>query len=220
MKTIRILNPYTSVGVIGDVHCEHQSLALAINTLQDYGVEAIVCTGDVPTGQGDVNACCELLEKHRIPTVRGNHDRWLLTLPSITLPHATDPSLVSKSSWSFLESLPVTIDLPTVRGPALLCHGLGQEDMLTILTDQSDVELGENPILYDIVEADRYRFIISGHSHERMVRRYQSLTMINAGTLRRDHNPCFAAIDFRAEQFIFWDIWNQKTIERSHTQTF
>lgn len=100
-------------------------------------------------------------------------------------------------------------------GLALLCHGLDQHDMLSILPDQSDAELGENPILNEILEEDRYRIIICGHSHYRMVRSYQSLTVINAGTLRRDHNPCFAAIDFSDDRVVFWDVVDQQTVRRA-----
>ena len=200
----------TNIGLIGDVHCEHESLALAIETLRAQQIETIVCTGDVPTGPGDINACCDLLRRNKIPTVRGNHDRWLLDLTLIGLPFATPPSMVTKSSWRFLESLPTTIDLPTPLGLAQLCHGLGQEDMLSILPEQSDHELDDHPILHDFVSSARYRWIINGHSHHRMVRRHKSLTIINAGTLRRDHDPCFAAIDFERAQVFFWNILNQQ----------
>src|SRR5437762_79189 len=106
----------TKFGLIGDVHCEHESLALAITTLRAENVETIICTGDLPTGPGNINICCDLLRKNRIPTVRGNHDRWLLALEPLSLPMATPPSTVRKSSWRFLESLPVTLDLPTPTG--------------------------------------------------------------------------------------------------------
>ena len=66
-------------------------------------------------------------------------------------------------------------------------------------------------ILSDIVALNRYRFIINGHSHHRMVRRFADLTIINAGTLRRDHSPCFAAIDFERHYVMFWDIVDQKS---------
>ena len=53
--------------------------------------------------------------------------------------------------------------------------------------------------------------VINGHSHYRMVRQHGSLTIINAGTLRRDHNPCFAAIDFDQKLVRFWDILDYQT---------
>lgn len=210
-----MVNPYSSIGVIGDVHCEHESLAVAISTLTARGVETIICTGDLPTGRGDINRCCDLLQSSQIRTVRGNHDRWQIDLPLITLPYATHPSQVNQKSWRFLESLPVTIELPTPSGLALLCHGLGPQDMQSVLPEQSDREVEENPFLQDLVDLDRYRWIINGHSHHRMVRQWRSLTIINAGTLRRDHDPCFAAIDFARGLVTFWDVLNLTAVELS-----
>ncbi|HEY4262070.1 MAG TPA: metallophosphoesterase family protein [Schlesneria sp.] len=203
------------IGLIGDVHCEDQSLALAIETLHAAGFETIVCTGDVATGPGRINNCCDLLRRYNITTVRGNHDRWLLNHMANVSPLATTLGSLTKSSWRFLESLPVTIDVPTSEGPALLCHGVGAEDMLSIEPEQSDSELDDHPILDSIVKSQRYRWIINGHSHRRMVRPYQSLTIINAGTLRRDHDPCFAAIDLEQRIATFWDIRDQVTAVRT-----
>ncbi len=204
-----------SIGLIGDVHCEHQSLAVVIDELNRRHVEVMICTGDIPTGPGDINTCCDLLQTHQIKTIRGNHDRWLMSLPVMTLPHATPPAVVKKKSWRFLESLPVTIELPTQSGLALVCHGLGQYDMQSVMPESSDRELDENPCLQELVESGRYRWIINGHSHHRMVRSYQSLTIINAGTLRRDHDPCFSVIDFERGRVTYWDLLDLTTISQS-----
>lgn len=201
----------TKIGLIGDVHCEDSFLSLAINTLRSEQSEAFVCTGDVPTGRGDINRCCNLLRTNEVVTVRGNHDRWLLNFDDVQLPHATSPSIVTQSSWRFLESLPTTIDLRTPDGLALVCHGLMQHDMLSILPEQANWELEEHPILQSIMESARYRWIINGHSHHRMVRRFRSITIVNAGTLRRDHNPCFASVDFERSEVRYWDIVDQET---------
>lgn len=204
------------IGLIGDVHCEDEALDLAIKTLHATGFETIICTGDVATGPGRINTCCDLLRRYKIATIRGNHDRWLLNHFLNVSPLATTPGSLTKLSWRFLESLPMTIDLPTSEGLALMCHGVGAEDMLSILPDQPEAELDDHPILSAIVESQRYRWIINGHSHRRMVRKYRSLTIINAGTLRRDHDPCFAAIDLEQRSVIFWDIRDQTTAIRGN----
>lgn len=202
---------HSTLGVIGDVHCEDRFLLLAIETFRQARIEAMVCTGDLPNGRGDFDSCCALLRQNRVPTVRGNHDRWLLNFEPVTLPFATSPGQVKRSSWDFLAALPVTIDVPTPSGLALLCHGLGQMDMAAIGPDDSDQQLREHPILEEIMETGRYRWIINGHSHRRMVRPCGPLTLVNAGTLRRDHAPCFAAIDFQMQRVQFWDIVDQQT---------
>ena len=66
------------IGIIGDVHAEDHHLELAITTLSTAGAEALLCTGDITDGSGDLDRCVELLVKHDVITVRGNHDRWVL----------------------------------------------------------------------------------------------------------------------------------------------
>jgi predicted phosphodiesterase len=197
------------LGLIGDVHCEQGALELAITTLRAAGYASIVCTGDIPNGPGDINACCRLLQANRIPTVRGNHERWYLSGTVSGLKFATPQSATTRTSRRFLERLPSTIDLPTISGRALLCHGLGREDMHSIEPDQQDSELDDHPLLQELIELQQFQWILSGHSHRRMVRRYRSLALINAGTLRRDHDPCFAGINFQSRQIQYWNIRDQ-----------
>lgn len=198
--------PCERLGLIGDVHCEDKSLALAIETLRKAGFETLVCTGDIPTGRGNINRCSLLLRMNKIATIRGNHDRWLLRGTLGGLPYATHPSEVDEPTWRFLESLPVTREIVTSRGLAQLCHGLGEDDMESIMPGQPEVELDDHPILHAWRESMRYRFVLNGHSHHRMVRQHHSFTIINAGTLRRDHQPCFAAIDFGQGCVSYWDV--------------
>lgn len=202
--------------MIGDIHCESQSLKLAVDTLTAQRLTTIVCTGDLPTGPGDVNLCCDSLRSNNIITVRGNHDRWLLDRNELNLPFATPPETVSNSSWQFLESLPVTVELTTAAGLALLCHGFGAHDMLSFESNQPDSELLNHPIFREIYDSSRYRFIINGHSHRPEVRRLRSLTIMNAGTLRSDHQPVFAEIDFECGLVQFWEIIDRQYVRKSN----
>ena len=49
--------------------------------------------------------------------------------------------------------------------------------------------------LWALVRDGRYRWMICGHTHERMVRTIGGITVINAGTLVRDQNPCCVVAD-------------------------
>ena len=50
--------------------------------------------------------------------------------------------------------------------------------------------------LQRLLTLGRYRWLLNGHSHQRMVRDFGGLTLINAGTLRHDQEPCFLEADF------------------------
>ena len=57
-------------------------------------------------------------------------------------------------------------------------------------------ELTSNAALQEVIASARFAVVLAGHTHRRMVRRVDGVLFINAGTLHRDHNPCFGVIDF------------------------
>ena len=120
--TVEFSNPIERLGVIGDPHAEEVSLEAALEFFRTNGIEDIVCTGDVVTGQGHAESCCQLLRTQNIPTVRGNHDRWLIRFGEVREQYATRLAELTLESIRWLTDLPSTIDLPTVAGPALLFH--------------------------------------------------------------------------------------------------
>lgn len=182
-------------GVVGDPHAEDQALQPCIDLLEAQQVDRILCVGDIADGPGDVEGCCRLLREHQVITVRGNHDRWLLAGQLRDLPDATDPRQVPALSRAFLEALPVTVKLETIHGPLLLCHGLGTNDMAQLRPDDEGYAIEANLELQELIRSQRYRYVVCGHTHRRMVRRFGGLTVINGGTLLRGHDPCLLLVE-------------------------
>jgi predicted phosphodiesterase len=164
------------------------------------GLDAILCVGDVVTGPGDAGRCCDLLGAADVHTVRGNHDRWFLAghVSYGHLPKATPPEEVNEEQRRFLVSLPPLRGFETARGALMLCHGLGDDDTAGVYPHDTGHALESNHRLHALVSGSEFRFVVNGHTHDRMVRRFDGLTIINAGTLRRDKSPCFATADFAA----------------------
>lgn len=186
------------IGLIGDVHAEDQLLERAIAHLQTRPVDLIVHTGDIADGRGSVDRACQLLEVNGVLGVRGNHDRWLLSASSRELPDATPLDAVSQDSLTYLQNLPNMLELQTPRGRALLCHGLGPNDMAQVRPGDRGQAISSNEDLQDLLHRPYFRWILNGHSHEPMVRHFGAVTMINAGTLKREHSPGFWELDFRS----------------------
>jgi predicted phosphodiesterase len=139
-----------------------------------------------------------------VVTVAGNHDRWLLAGTARDLPEATDPSSVTARTRAFLNRLPRLIELDTLNGTALLCHGLGPNDMAKVGADDFGYAVDANEDLQNLLRNRYYRWVLNGHSHRHMVRSFGALTVINAGTLKREHAPCFLEVDFEnAEVLVF-----------------
>jgi len=186
------------LGLLGDVHTEDRTLAAALAFLEASGLDAIACTGDVADGGGDIDRTCALLSRHEVLTVSGNHDRWALTGELTSLADATRELL--PESRDYLASLPSTILFSTVRGGALLCHGVGEDDMAVLKPDTSGYALGAIPELRALMLDPEVSYMLGGHTHRNMVRRFVGVTVINAGTLHRRYSPSFCIVDFDKEE--------------------
>jgi predicted phosphodiesterase len=193
----------TRIGVIGDVHTERARLQGVLAYFAAQKFDRILCTGDVPDGPLDaraVEACCEALIAAQVLLVAGNHDRWLQDGEMRDLTGATDPHELSKESSAYLAEQPQVREFETPAGRLLLCHGLGANDMASVQPYDHGYALEANEALQTLLRDARYSYVITGHTHRPMVRAFGNLTIINAGTLLRGHNPCCAVIDFEAHR--------------------
>lgn len=200
----------TRIGLIGDVHTEADLLDRALHLFAELRADVVLCVGDLATGPGDLERCCSLLQQHRVPTVRGNHDRWLLAdlaqdpddpevrrrVPSAVLTHLsalrrrTSPAVVK-----FLRELPPVRWFRTSRGLMLLCHGVGSNDLAGITPEHTAEELAADPDVRGLLAYPDLRLVLNGHTHRRMVRRVGDLTVINAGTLEENQQPGVVLLD-------------------------
>jgi len=197
--------PASRIGIVGDIHGEHQLLDLAVDHFVRNEVDTILAVGDIVDGRGDVDACCELLVRSGAIAVRGNHERWFLAGDMRHLPDATPADGVSAKSRAVLAALPATQRLETVRGTLLLCHGMDDDDMSTVRPDDEGYALEANDPLQRLIRSREVAMVVAGHSHCRMVRRFGALTVINAGTLLAHHKPCFGVIDLPHANVTFFE---------------
>mgnify|MGYP001992479178 CR=1 FL=1 len=190
------------LAVIGDLHAEHEHLAVVLRHLEhlEEPVDAIICTGDIADGGGSVDVCCELLARFGVITVRGNHDRWLLEDRVRHLPMAHRLKALSRTAIDYLESLAGIEDIETIAGRVMLCHGVGENDLAKVWPGSERMPPERSRRLDGMIDSSNYRYLFNGHMHYRTVVAFPGLTLINAGTLRRDHRPGFSVIDFRDRQ--------------------
>jgi predicted phosphodiesterase len=191
------------IGVLGDVHCEDVVLKAARALFTRHGAERVLAVGDLVDGPGDPDRTLELLAD--TDAVTGNHDRWYRQGMLRTLPDALPVGTLSASHRRWLSALPSSREYETARGRLLLCHGLGEDDMASVRPDDMDYALESNTALQRLLRHGGYRFVVSGHSHRRMVRRIAKTTFINAGTLLRGFDPCVLIVDLDAMTAAFFD---------------
>jgi predicted phosphodiesterase len=188
--------PIVRLGVIGDAHAEDSRLCQALTMLAGESVDAIVCTGDLVDGTGSPDAVVRDLRRAGVHTVLGNHDRWLLEDKARHVPDAHLATDLETGTVDYLKSLPRECDVETSRGPLLLCHGVGRNDLRKVWPGSARMPPERSRRLDKIIAQGRYRFVLNGHMHFRVLVHFPDLTLINAGTLQGVHKPGFSVLDF------------------------
>lgn len=184
------------VGLLGDVHAEDALLEEALRRFEQAGVARILCVGDVVDGPGDVDRVCDLLVENHVATVSGNHDRWVLTDTVRGLPDAVRRHELKPTTVEFLSALPLTVEFTSPIGRVLLCHGIGDNDMGGVTPDDFGYALESNLELQRLITEREFRLVLNGHTHRPMLRNFGHLTIVNAGTLFRAHEPGYVVVDF------------------------
>ena len=196
----------TRIGVIGDIHCEDEVLSQVLAHFTAQGTTHNLAVGDVVDGHGDVNRTLALLEDHRVLTISGNHDRWLLENVFRDDPEATRLQSLDRRSRALLSKLPTTREFRTPLGELLLCHGLLDNDMAKVSPDDFGYALDTNDELQTLIRDKRFAFVLNGHTHRPMVRKFGALTLINAGTLHRRYRQVCTIVDFERAEVELYDI--------------
>lgn len=204
-----------TLGLIGDIHAEDRRLAACLHALREAGAELLLATGDIVDGRGDANRCCALLEQHGVLCVRGNHDRWVLRSDMRSLPFATELSSLGEQSRRWLSTLPPTRSIETLGGPLLLGHGTAEQDMMGLAPDDEGYALACNDALTRVLDAATYRLLVGGHTHRRMLRRFDDLFAINPGALcdarYAADPPGFALLELSSRRLCFYDFIDDET---------
>ena len=76
------------LAIISDVHGNVRALEAVLADIRSRGVDATVNLGDCVAGPTWPRESFECLATLNVPTVRGNHDRWIADRPTDGLPPA------------------------------------------------------------------------------------------------------------------------------------
>jgi predicted phosphodiesterase len=203
-------------GLIGDIHCEVARLRQVLEHFRVSSIDTVLAVGDIVDGPGDVGETCAILESAGVQAVAGNHDRWLLAGQMRDLPDATPLASLTPRARAYLSGLPQTRSFESPRGPVLLCHGLGEDDMAAVKPNDYGYDLESNRALWDLVEGQSARFVINGHTHRAMLRTISGLTILNAGTLHRKDRPLCSIVDFGEGYVQLYDLADGRTVAAEH----
>lgn len=157
------------LAIISDIHGNLLALETVLTDLRTRGVDATINLGDCVTSPLWPRETLELLDTLRLPTVRGNHDRWLAQLPraemSSTIAFTCDA--LSAEQRRSLGSLPSTIRLDDT----LAVHGTPDSDVEYLLEEAVDgrLTLVTASTLGERLGDHRESLVLCGHSHHQHV---------------------------------------------------
>ena len=208
----------TQLGLIGDVHAEHERLETAINVLLEAGADTLLCTGDLCDGPGDLERCIELLKQHNVLCVRGNHDRWMLDGRVRHISDAHQREQLSQTEIDYLSALPTQVNVATLAGPLLLCHGMLDNDLAKVWPGSERMPPERSKGLDKLIKQGSHRLLVNGHMHYRIVLDFPGLTHINAGTLSPRHRPGVTLMDCAANELHVFE-FGDSTDRLTHTKT-
>ena len=217
----------SKIGIVGDVHAEHEGLAAALKHLTSLGAQLIICTGDIADGEGDLAACIHLLQAHNVITVRGNHDRWLSENKVRHIEGAHHAEDLDPPCLKYIRDLPSQVTILTQAGPLLLCHGMAANDLQKIWPGTERMPIERSATLDKIIAQQQARFIVNGHVHYRTMIHFEDTVLLNAGTLKRRHKAGFSFLDLHKYEISGFEfepnIHKVKTLSLAaaeHTQIF
>ena len=193
------------LGIIGDVHAEHDRLAMALEHLHQLDVDEILCTGDIVDGRGCPDVSVELLKQASVTTVRGNHDRWLLQEKARHVPQAHFAEDLSGDTLEYLDNLSTQETIATIDGNLLLCHGVADDDLRKVWPGTERMPAEKSKGLDEIIRGGEFRYVINGHMHFRTIIHFEALTLINAGTLKGEHWPGFSILDLEEAEITAYE---------------
>jgi putative phosphoesterase len=195
----------SKIGLISDVHGDADALALAWGHLQALGIESVVCAGDV-VGYGPCpDRVVAFLKEHKIPCVRGNHDRWALER-GLGRRDEFGGGTPSAETLEYLRTLPFDLPLAGDGRTGIVVHGSPRSDMEFVsLPRYPSARLRQN------LEELRVDLLIVGHTHQPMWYRCDRGLVVNPGAVisvsgRTKTSRTFAVVDLAALSVTFHDV--------------
>lgn len=159
------------IGVVSDVHCDHEGLAYVIDEFAAAGVDEIVLAGDAHNQSRFSNEVTELIRGHGMRYIRGNHEEVVLRADS----KAIAAPEVRAANVEFVRNSPTRIRT-TMAGKVLtVVHANPFERNYDYLYP------GDRAFRRcDELDTD---YLILGHTHVPMAERFGRTLVLNPGSL-------------------------------------
>jgi diadenosine tetraphosphatase ApaH/serine/threonine PP2A family protein phosphatase len=171
---------------IADIHGNHAALEAVLADIAALGITDIVNLGDCFSGPLEAGKLADRLLSLAIPTVRGNHDRYLIEQRPEDM-HISDSAAYAQldaAHLDWLRSLPVDL---IYRDEVYLCHATPGDDNLYWL----DMAAADGSVVFRpqaeieaLAEGIESPLILCGHTHiPRMAALSGGRLIVNPGSV-------------------------------------
>ena len=172
------------LAIISDVHGNLHALDAVLDEIAGQGVDATLALGDFLSGPFDPAGVADRMIEIGVPSVRGNHDRYLVDGRDDDWHiDAYVRSLLAPRHLEWLRSLPLTA---VHGGSVLLAHGTPRDDNAGWL----DGLAGGNAVLLSPEHIEReaagfpFEILLCGHTHvPRTVKLGDGRVVVNPGSI-------------------------------------
>jgi predicted phosphodiesterase len=173
------------LAVIADVHGNLPALEAVLADIARRGPDRIVNLGDCVSGPLWPRETMDLLDSLALPTVRGNHDRWVAETPRERM-NSSDAfafDRLTSAQCQALGALPARLDLGDgIAG----VHGTPRNDNEYLLEDVADgrLALSRPPAIEERLSGLAGGLVLCGHSHlPRLVGGESDRQIVNPGSV-------------------------------------
>jgi putative phosphoesterase len=195
------------VAVITDIHGNLPALQASLGAIEQIGVDAIFCGGDLVGYGPHPNEVCALIAEREIPTIYGNYDYAIARdLDDCGCAYVTqhDRELGQRSvAWTlshtepgakdFMHELPFDLRVDLGGVPVHLVHGSPRK-VNEYLFEDKPASLYER-----LAKAEEARVMVFGHTHKPWVHTYGGVLFVNCGSVGKpkdgDPRAAFAILE-------------------------
>lgn len=171
---------------IADIHGNDLALDAVLADIAAEGIRDIVNLGDCFSGPLEAGKVADRLLSLSIPTVRGNHDRYLIEKRPEDM-HRSDSAAYAQldaAHLDWLRSLPVDL---IYRDEVYLCHATPENDnlyWLEVATADGSVVLRPQAEIEALAKGIDCPLILCGHTHiPRMIALSGGRLIVNPGSV-------------------------------------
>lgn len=174
------------IAAIADIHGNDLALEAVLADIEAQGIATVVNLGDHLSGALNAARTADILIERDLPSIRGNHDRWLIEKSPADMGQwdRTAHAQLASRHFEWLASLPETL---VFADQVFLCHGTPRSDTTYWLDDIAPggtMGIAARERIEGFAAGIDFPVILCGHTHiPRCVALADGRLVVNPGSV-------------------------------------